>query len=127
MKQLPQNASEAVRRLNPHLWPGRPPLGGVETSQPKSTPAQALARGSSRPQKRKGSVDAIITLVACRHRLLDSDNNAASFKPLRDAVAETIGIDDGSNRIRWEHEQIETKGEQGVIVKLQPVNNGRMP
>lgn len=117
--KIPNNVSESVKRLNPHLYPA---LGGLASQEPQSTPAQTLVRPSAQPKKRKRSVDAVITLIACRRRLLDDDNNTASFKPLRDQIAETIGIDDGDNRIRFEHEQIETRGRQGTIVKVERNN-----
>lgn len=64
----------------------------------------------------------IVHLHAIRRRLLDDDNATAACKPLRDAIAESLGIDDGDSRIRWEYSQSETKGEQGVIVKIETLN-----
>jgi hypothetical protein len=37
---------------------------------------------------------------------LDSDNLSASFKAVRDAVAEHLGIDDASARLHWVYKQV---------------------
>ena len=37
---------------------------------------------------------------------LDSDNLSASFKAVRDAVAEHLGIDDASERLHWVYKQV---------------------
>lgn len=38
---------------------------------------------------------------------------------MRDAVAAWLGIDDGDPRVRWEYGQVETRGAQGVLVKIE--------
>ncbi len=45
----------------------------------------------------------------------------ASLKPIRDAIACNLSIDDGSELISWEYGQCETKGTEGVIVKMEAV------
>jgi hypothetical protein len=115
LKEFP-NASPAFKRLNPHLFS----VGAVEASQPECAPTQALERGSPKRQK-SGAVVVRVSLVAHRLRLLDDDNNVGSLKPLRDAVAKTIGIDDGDARIAFECAQVETKGQEGVTVKIETV------
>lgn len=42
-------------------------------------------------------------------RALDSDNLAASFKAIRDGVADAIGIDDGSDKVQWRYRQEKSK------------------
>lgn len=46
-----------------------------------------------------------ITLTRVAPRKLDDDNLASGFKAVRDGVADWLGIDDGSPRIRWEYDQ----------------------
>jgi len=93
-------------------------LRAVETKKPKPPVAQTLECGERQRQIRKGKLVVVIDLIAARHRLLDCDNNVGSFKPLRDAIAESIGIDDGDSRIKWSYGQIQTQGEEGVIVRV---------
>lgn len=38
-------------------------------------------------------------------RVLDDDNLASGFKAARDGIADAMGIDDGSKRIKWEYDQ----------------------
>lgn len=91
----------------------------VETNQPQPTPAPALAGSALKRQGCQSRLVVIITLCALRHRLLDDDNNVASFKPLRDAIAETLKVDDGDKRLKWQCQQIETRGEECVVVKIE--------
>jgi hypothetical protein len=44
-------------------------------------------------------------------RKLDDDNLAGGFKAVRDGVADWLGIDDGSDRLRWTYGQ--RKGRAG--------------
>ena len=46
-----------------------------------------------------------ITLTRVAPRKLDDDNLASGFKAVRDGVADWLGIDDGSPRIKWEYAQ----------------------
>ena len=57
----------------------------------------------------------VITMLSFRRRLLDDDNLAAGFKPLRDAIADTLGIDDGDPRVKWEPRQIESNREETIV------------
>jgi hypothetical protein len=63
-----------------------------------------------RPKVGKGFAKKHPRLVVTLTRIgirqpLDGDNLQASFKAVRDAVAEVIGIDDGSDRIEWRYAQ----------------------
>ncbi len=133
------HVSDAVRRLNPELFGPAPALGAVPAQEPKPAPAQTLDRIAAqrqagaqrvsggregehrtRPIKaRPGGVYAVVTFVRYGKRALDDDNLAGSCKPIRDAVAAWLGIDDGDPRIRWEYGQVETRGAQGVSVKVE--------
>lgn len=52
-----------------------------------------------------------ITLTRVAPRKLDDDNLASGFKAVRDGVADWLGIDDGSPRLRWQYAQ--HKGDAG--------------
>jgi hypothetical protein len=104
--------SEAVRKLNPHLF-----VGGVEKPLPQPNPARALDSG--RKARKTSPQGMVISLVSYRSRLLDSDNLQGGLKPLRDAIAATLGFDDGHSAVRWEYGQVESRGEQGTAVKIQ--------
>jgi len=116
VNEIPKNVSESVRKRNPHLYP---PLGGVETHQPKPAAAKALAARQPTFKRRKGRLAVVVTFIAYVHRELDTDNLAAACKPLRDAVSATLGIDDGDKRIRYQYGQVETRGRKGVVVKIE--------
>jgi hypothetical protein len=99
--------------------PGRNRVGGMEANRTKPASLPALER---RKPKRPGGparVAVRITLVALRHRLLDRDAIAASMKPLTDAIAATLGIDDDDPRADWEWQQAKTNGAEGVMVKIE--------
>jgi hypothetical protein len=107
--------SKSFRALNPHIFGGSP----VEAPQPKPVAAQTLAGVAPEQQSRKKRMVCIVSLIACRRRLLDDDNNVASFKPLRDAIAETLGIDDGEKCLRWQCAQVLTTGREVTLVKVE--------
>jgi hypothetical protein len=116
MNNLPTNVSESTRRRNPHLYP---PVGGVVAGQPKHSQVSALEQIIQKRKKGKGGVEVVVTLITCRRRECDDDGNVAALKPLRDAIASSLGIDDGDGRIRFEYGQCETRAERGVIVKIE--------
>lgn len=78
---------------------------------------------SPRPQRqRKSRLAIIVTIIVCRRRLMDDDNSqAGGVKALRDAIAASLGIDDGDKRIRFQYAQAQTVGEQGCIAKIECV------
>ena len=107
--------SESCRRLNQHLFG----VGAVAGSQRERHPGQAL---DSQPQARGHCQDGVavrVSLIALRRRLLDGDNLQGGFKPLRDAVAESLGLDDADNVISWEYHQMKCEGHEGAIVKIE--------
>lgn len=112
MKEIPQNVSEAVRKLNPHLYR----VGGVEAKVAK--PNQ---RSEKQDSKLEGSASGMafrVSLVVMARRTMDShDNLRASLKPLADRIAETLGRDD--SEIEWEYQQMKTEGNQGVMVRIE--------
>lgn len=58
-----------------------------------------------------------VTLTRLGGRGLDSDNLAGSFKAVRDALADWLGVDDGSDRVAWHYGQ-RPGGERGVCVSV---------
>jgi hypothetical protein len=110
-----EKASASVKRLNPHLFA----VGGVEAAQPQPASAPPLARGVGQQQGGAGGICVRVGFIACLRRQLDDDNLVGSLKPLRDAVAKTLGLDDADRRIHWQCEQVPTKGREGVIVKVE--------
>ena len=63
----------------------------------------------------------VVSLIALRRRPLDPDNNAASFKALQDAIAQTLGLDDGDKRFAWQYQQMHTFGREGVLVRIEVI------
>ena len=117
MKGIPQNVSEAVRKRNPHLYG----VGALEAAKPK--PAEKTLDGVAKKQDRsRTSLEYRVALIARRNRICDDDNNVASFKPLRDAIARSLGVDDGDGRIKFEYSQVETNGAEGCIVSVYKVS-----
>lgn len=89
----------------------------VETSVvERSAPLVKKAQGQ---QGGKGSVAVVVSLIACVRKEHDFDNICGGCKPIVDAIAETLGIDDGDKRIKFEYGQICTKGQTGVMVKIE--------
>lgn len=94
-------------------------LGPVEARPAERSAVQALDGGVKERRQSKGSVAVRVVLVSCRHRCSDDDGVAASLKPIRDAVAASLGIDDGDARVKFHYTQCQTDGEQGVLVKIE--------
>ena len=127
MKEPPQNVSESVRRLNPHLYgPTRPKqsshlVGGLLPAQPKPNPVHPLDK---KPQAYRGGtrrLALVVSLIRVGKAMLDDDNLASSHKGLRDAISRTLGVEDNDQRIKWEYGQTTTRGRTGVIVKIERV------
>ena len=93
-------------------------VGAVEAGQPERAASQALDRYSQEQPGSAAGVEYRVTLVAVVGRELDGDNLVSACKPLRDAVAATLGIDDGDKRITFEYGQTRTDGDEGVMVKI---------
>ena len=60
-----------------------------------------------------------ITLTRVAPRKLDDDNLASGFKAVRDGVADWLGIDDGSPRIKWQYAQHKSDGHYTAWVKVE--------
>lgn len=52
------------------------------------------------------STPCVVRLTRVGSQALDSDNLAISFKACRDQIAHELGIDDGSESVKWEYAQV---------------------
>lgn len=91
----------------------------VEAHQSEQAASHTLERCLPKREGGTRGVVCVVSFVALLGRTLDDDNLIASLKPLRDAVAASLGIDDGDPRIRFQYEQLQTKGQEGVMVHLE--------
>jgi len=118
MKLSREQLNEILAR--PGIAKANPALGAVASKVRKCDTAATLVRYKPRQPNRKGKLALIVTIIACRNRLCDSDNSGmGGCKAIRDAIAESLGIDDGSERIRFEYAQAHTAGAEGLIVKIE--------
>lgn len=62
-----------------------------------------------RRQKRTVTLPATITFTRYSCKKLDSDNLAGAFKHVRDQLAKMLGIDDGSDQVKWRYGQVVIK------------------
>lgn len=124
LDDLKTRISDATRRLNPGVFgPGAVDrLAAEKHGQSSGT----LDRRQKAKRGRKDSPHTgdrfCITLTAHLANRMDDDNLAHACKPLRDAIADNLGIDDGDPRLRWEYGQLETRGKRGVTVKIERMN-----
>lgn len=70
---------------------------------------------------RKGRVAIVVTITSYRHRELDEDNLIAGCKPLRDAIASSLALDDADKRLQFEYRQVVTTGTTGTHVVISRV------
>jgi hypothetical protein len=84
--------------------------GGVAKRLAKPVRPGRAAAGKARPVVR-------VTITSYRRRLLDDDNLTAGCKGLRDAVAESLGVDDGIGLVEWECLQVLARSE-GTLVTI---------
>lgn len=112
MAEIPYG-SESFRKLNPHLFP----VGAVARAKSEQNAARALDRSGK--ARKTSPCRLVISLVRQSRRKLDSDNLAGSFKPLRDAIAATLRVDDADPRLEWNYEQLTTRGRPGTIVLIE--------
>ena len=109
--------SNDVLARSPEL---RDALGGLGASKPKQNPRPALEPKPRKHPSRTRRLEIIATLIRIGGSRLDPDNLATSFKPLQDAIANTLELDDGDSRIEWQYRQIGAgKAETGTIVKIE--------
>jgi len=111
---------EKIIRRDREQNPNHRPLGGREACKPQPPPAPALEDSVKKLKVSKGCL-VVCTLIAHRRRLLDDDNCTASLKPLRDGISESIGVDDGDQRIKWQCGHVLTLGKEGETVTIERI------
>lgn len=63
-----------------------------------------------------GNYRIVLTRVKRKfQRNYDGDNLQRAFKAVRDAVADALGIDDGSNRLEWLYRQAKGNCDRGYV------------
>ncbi len=95
-----------------------PAMAGLGAAERKPDPQPALDKNESAQDTSTSRVRIIVTLIACRKRLLDDDNSIAGFKCLRDAVSGWLRLDDADPRIRFEYGQVRSD-RPGTIVRIE--------
>lgn len=108
--------SKAFRRLNAGLFDSvRPVSPAVAQPGGRGEPAPADAPQGGRKTR------VVVSLVSLRKRILDDDNDVGAKKHLRDAIAASLGLDDGDKRFTWQYSQQPTTGREGVLVHIEVI------
>ena len=111
-----KNLPTAIQRRNPDLF-----MDAVESQKQKPDARTTLVSNPQIPKASRGRMATggpvlRVTIIGCEARRRDSDN--PEYKFLRDAIARDFNLDDEDGTIIWEYGKIETRGEQGTIVKI---------
>lgn len=120
-----KHVSESTRQRNPTLFG----VGGLRNPKSKQDSSRSNASKVRRQAGRKTGVDVghdakprvLVTITSYRRHLLDSDNFQGGAKPLRDAIATSLKMDDADSIIQWQYSQVKTNGQPGVIVMIERV------
>ena len=108
--------SPSFRRLNAGLFDAvRPVPSAVAQPGGRGEPAPADAPQGGRKTR------VVVSLVSLRKRILDDDNDVGAKKHLRDAIAASLGLDDGDKRFTWQYSQQPTTGREGIIVHIEVI------
>jgi hypothetical protein len=100
-------------------------LGGQlqpETAQPDigralEHPAPSRKRGSR--NLGKGLVLVRVGIIRVSAGELDDDGLVSCYKHFRDAIADSLGFDDGDKRIKFSYGQLVSQGRPGTIVRIE--------
>lgn len=110
--------SNTFRKLNAALFTALAarPAQGAQPSRRSISPDCRLDGPAPRLEYR-------VTIIQCRRRLMDGhDSLPFSVKPLVDEIGLFLGYaNDSDPALHWEYGQQRTAGEEGVIVKIQPL------
>lgn len=63
----------------------------------------------------------LVRIIVVRPRRLDSDNNVGAAKHVRDAIADWVGVDDGSDDYHWDYRR--AIGPHAVVIELRHVEH----
>lgn len=94
-------------------------LGGLSAADRKQNAVVKPAQGDG--DEKRGANRVVVSFVCFRARPCDDDNLQFGCKWLRDAVANSLGIDDGDERFKWQYGQLQTNGPEGVTVTVQVI------
>lgn len=119
MFKLTDFNAKTQQQIRAQLDPGPADLRPVSPAQPEPHHEREAPRADPPQTGRRRRL--VVSLIALRRRPLDPDNNAASFKALQDAIAASLGLDDGDARLVWQYQQMHTFGREGVLVRLEIV------
>lgn len=112
-----------LRPTEPERDPQRPVAGAVRH---ESAGAGGVVRCSVARRRRTRRTPLVaVTFVVFVRRLRDEDNLTGGLKFLRDAVAFSLGVDDADSRVFWQCRQIETRGGEGTLVRIEEIGSGR--
>lgn len=119
IKRLFPNASESTIKANERLENRSQPMAELVRPKPQHREVQTLESRASKQDKRQARAGICrVLIVRYGRRRLDDDNWIASAKGLRDAIAAQLGIDDGDPRIKFDYEQVITKGAIGTHILI---------
>lgn len=128
-KRILSQAGAAVRRLNPEVFgpvvdsaPSKvlQPNVGPSLVGPAPKPKVGRTGGLAGVQRRTNRPVLRVTILALSRRILDLDNLMSGTKAIRDAIAREFGLDDNESQINWQYASVPTRGEPGVVVKIEP-------
>lgn len=93
------------------------PVAGLSAAVGQRHTVVKSAKGDA--DEKGGARRVVVSFVCFRSRTCDDDNLQFGCKWLRDAIANSLGIDDGDKRFRWQYGQLQTNGPEGVAVTIQ--------
>lgn len=96
-------------------------LAAPQTHERERDPLSTLVKGPHKVCIHKTSVGYCVTIVSFRRKPVDDDNLITGAKPLRDAIATSLGIDDADRRFLWEYGQVITRGAEGTLVNISTI------
>ena len=133
----PPVISASYVETSPGVWCHISRVRRVEAGQPEPNGGTALEReapaskgsatgvGTGVSTKRSRTVSSaggvvVVTMLAMLRREFDEhDNLRASLKPLVDAIAGSLGVQDNDARVRWQYAQQRTVGRPRVVVLIE--------
>ena len=124
LRIMPNASESTIRRTLQHYAQYEHRRAVAAISNPESEPqARPLEpRGKTQKNRRRGPAY-LVTFISVRVRELDDDNLIGGCKPLRDAVAEHLGLADDKKSIKFAYGQVVSPGEQGTIVMIEKLKN----
>jgi hypothetical protein len=94
------------------------PVGRMDDPQRQQREVPPLVNRPRARSGRKSRVVIVVEIISIRRGRCDEDNIISGAKPLRDAIARSLAVDDGDRRIEWEYRTIQTRGHPGTQVLI---------